>query len=64
MAAIGSHIIEIVGRPILAISSTDSSSNLVLSTLSILFTLSLVVLPWALKIAFTSSLIFSIWPLG
>jgi len=41
MAAIGSYIIGIVGRPILITSLANSSSNLVLSTLS---ALSLVVL--------------------
>jgi len=60
-AAIGSYVIGTVGRPILITSLANSSSNLVLSTLSILF---LTVLPWALKTAPNSSLISSIWLLS
>jgi len=57
IAAIGSYKVGIVGRPILITSSTNSSSSLVLSTLS---TLSLAVLLRALKTAPNSSLISSI----
>ena len=60
-AAIGSHVVEIVGRPIFITSLVNSSSNLALSTL---FTLSLAALPRALKIAPTLSLISSTWVLG
>ena len=55
--AIDSYEVDIAGRPILVISSANSSSSLVLSTLS---TLSLVALPRALKTAPNSSLISSI----
>jgi len=53
-AAIGSHKIGTVGRPILITSSADSSGSSVLSTLSVL---SLVALPQASKTAPNSSLI-------
>jgi hypothetical protein len=56
-AAIGSYKVGTAGRPILITSLANSSSSLVLSTLS---TLSLVVLPRALKTAPNSSLISSI----
>jgi len=62
--AIGSHIVGIVGRPILTTSLANSSSNLALSTSSTLSALSLAVLPQALKIAPTSSLISSTWVLS
>ena len=55
-AAIGSYIEGMVERPILIASSANSSGNLTLSTL---FALSLAVLLRALKIAPSSSLIFS-----
>ena len=61
IAAIGSYKVGMAGRPILITSLANSSSNLALSTLS---ALSLVVLPQALKIAPTSSLISSTWVLG
>ena len=54
IAAIGSYKVGIVGRPILITSLANSSSSLVLSTLS---ALSLAVLLRALKIAPNSSLI-------
>jgi hypothetical protein len=56
IAAIGSHIIKTVKKSIFVISLADSFSNLVLSTLSILF---LVVSLQALKIAFNSSFLLS-----
>jgi len=55
-AAIGFYVVGTVKRPIFLTFSANSSSNLVLSTLS---TLSLVVLLRALKTAFTLSLISS-----
>ena len=55
-AAIGSYKVGTVGRPILITFLANSSSSIVLSTLS---TLSLAVLLRALKIAFTLSLISS-----
>ena len=50
--AIGSQIVGTAGKPILKTSLANSSGNLVLSTSS---TLSLAVLPRALKIASNSS---------
>ena len=57
IAAIGSYKVGTAERPILITSLANSSSSLVLSTLS---TLSLVVSPRALKEASNSSLISSI----
>jgi len=57
IAAISSYKVGIAKRPIFITSSANSSSSLVLSTL---FTLSLAVLPRALKEASNSSLISSI----
>ena len=57
IVVIGFHIIEMAERPIFTTSLINSFSNLVLFTLS---ALSLVVLLWALKMAFNLSLIFFI----